>query len=104
MKDRLSKAAIAVAMTMLFTSCQSREQSMDSAYVTCANAGIQPGSWQHERCTRGVYEDNRRKNDQAATAVAVGVAAGAVGAYALSEASKNDRQDSEWRHRHRPRW
>jgi outer membrane lipoprotein SlyB len=81
--------------------CQSAQQSMDSAYVTCASSGMQPGSWQHERCTRNVYAENQRKSDEAAAAVAVGVAAGAVGAYAISQAAKDDRKD--WDHRHRPR-
>ncbi|BCP52987.1 hypothetical protein K32_16040 [Kaistia sp. 32K] len=91
---------LAVATAVLVSGCQSSQQSMDSAYVTCANSGIRPGSWEHERCTRNVYEENRRKADQAAAAVAVGVAAGAVGAYAISQAEKDrkDRRDRrDWR-------
>lgn len=73
---------------------------MNSAYITCDNTGLRPGSWRHERCTRNVYAENRRKSDQAASAVAVGVAAGAIGAYAISEASK----DKQPRRRYYEEW
>ena len=96
-----TNVALTLAAALLISGCQSAEQSMTSAYVTCANSGIRPGSWEHDRCTQNVYADNRRKADDAAAAVAVGVAAGAVGAYAISQAGKDDRRD--WRHGHRPR-
>lgn len=93
--------AITLAAAILASGCQSESESMNSAYITCANSGMPPGSWQHERCTRNVYADNRRKSDQAAAAVAVGVAATAVGAYAISEAGKDrDRDRRDW-HRDR---
>ena len=95
---------LTLSAALLISGCQSAQQSMDSAYVTCADAGAPPGSWQHERCTRNVYAENRRKSDEAAAAVAVGVAAGAVGAYAISQAAKDDRKDWDHRHRPRPRW
>ncbi len=95
---------LTLAATLLVSGCQSPRQSMDSAYVTCANSGMQPGSWQHDRCTRNVYAENRQKSDEAAAAVAVGVAAGAVGAYAISQAAKDDRKDWDRGHRPRPRW
>ena len=88
---------LTLAAAMLASGCQSASESMNEAYVTCANSGMQPGSWQHERCTRNVYAENRRKADQAAAAVAVGVAATAVGAYAISEANKDKDRDRDWR-------
>lgn len=92
--------AFTLVTTVLLSGCQSSQESMNSAYVTCDNSGLRPGSWQHERCTRNVYAENRRKSDQAASAVAVGVAAGAIGAYAISEASKKkDRRDRYYRDR-----
>lgn len=86
--------ALTVMATVLITGCQSSQQSLNSAYNTCDRTGLRPGSWEYQRCTQSIYEENRHKADQAAAAVAVGVAAGAVGAYAISQASKKrDKND-----------
>lgn len=82
----------AIATAILLSGCQSSRESMDSAYIACDGSGLRPGTWQHERCTQNLYQENRRKADQAAAAVAVGVAAGAIGAYAISEASKDRKE------------
>lgn len=95
--------ALTLVTAVLLSGCQSTTESMNSAYVTCSNSGMRPGSWEHERCTRNMYAENRRKSDQAATAVAVGVAAGAIGAIAISEASK-DRKDRHRSDRDRDYW
>ncbi len=95
-----------MAATVL-SGCQSSQQSLNSAYVTCDRTGLRPGSLEYQRCTQSVFEDNRQKSNEAATALAVGVAAGAVGAYALSEASKKDDKDDRdrrWERRERDEW
>ncbi len=92
----LKTALVLTLAAALSAGCQSSSDSMNEAYVTCANSGMPPGSWQHERCTRNIYAENRRKADQAAAAVAVGVAATAVGAYAISAANK-DRDHRDYR-------
>ncbi|WP_439615481.1 hypothetical protein [Shinella sp.] len=102
--------ALTLAAAVFASGCQSRSQSMEEAYNICADSGMRPGGWQHQRCTRNIYSENRRKADQAAAAVAVGVAATAVGAYAISQANKDkhkdrDRRDRGWqRDRHDPYW
>ncbi|MGV1761803.1 hypothetical protein ACQZ6F_33130 [Rhizobium sp. A22-96] len=81
---------------ILLSGCQSSQQSLDSAYASCDRIGLRPGTMEYRRCTQNIYAENRQKADQAAAAVAVGVAAGAVGAYAISEASKKkDRKDRD---------
>lgn len=82
----------AIATAILLPGCQSSRESMDSAYIACDSSGLRPGTWQHQRCTQNLYQENRRKADQAAAAVAVGVAAGAIGAYAISEASRERKE------------
>lgn len=96
--------AFSLVATLLLSGCQSSQQSMNSAYVTCDRAGLRLGTYDYQRCTQGVYEENRQKANQAASAVAVGVAAGAIGAYAISEAAKKKtNKDRDQYSAHRPR-
>ena len=91
-----SMLVVCLVTAVMMSGCQSAQESMNSAYATCDRAGLRPGTLEYRRCTQSLYEENRQKSDQAATAVAVGVAAGAIGAYAISEASKKkDRRDRE---------
>lgn len=91
-----------VAIALSLAACQSQRESYDNAFVTCSTSGMYEGTYAHDRCTQRIYDENRRKADQAAATVAAGVAVGAVGAYAL--AKHNEREKDRERSRRDRRW
>lgn len=100
--QKFLKLPCIVAIGLSVAGCQSQRQSYDNAFVTCSTSGMYEGTYAHDRCTQRVYDENRRKSDQAAATVAAGVAVGAVGAYAIAKHNERDR-DREWSRRDR-RW
>jgi outer membrane lipoprotein SlyB len=95
--------AISLMAAVLASGCKSTEQSLNSAYATCDRTGLRPGTLEYRRCTQTMYAESRQKADEAATAVALGVAAGAIGAIAISQASKKDKKDRDRYYHERPR-
>ncbi len=90
------------AIALSLAACQSQRESYDNAFVTCSISGMYEGSYAHDRCTQRIYDENRRKSDQAAATVAAGVAVAAVGAYAF--AKHNEREKNRERSRRDRRW
>jgi hypothetical protein len=70
---------VAGVVATALAGCQTVEESAMSASMTCQEAGLRPGSKAYGRCTNATFRENRRQADQAASAVAVGAAAGLVG-------------------------
>lgn len=99
---KLFKRACVVTIGVSLAGCQSQRESYDDAIVTCSTAGMYEGTYSHDRCTQRVYDENRRKSDRAAAAVAAGVAVGAVGAYAITK-HKEREEKRDWPRRDR-RW
>lgn len=60
------------AIALSLAACQSQRESYDNAFVTCSISGMYEGSYAHDRCTQRIYDENRRKSDQAAATVAAG--------------------------------
>ncbi|MBB3808895.1 hypothetical protein [Pseudochelatococcus contaminans] len=79
------------AVSLILAGCQSTEESMYSAERVCLNAGLKPGSRAFDRCANAAYDENRRQSDQAATAVAVGAAAGVIGGAVVGAAAAQPR-------------
>jgi len=75
----------AVTLTALtLAGCQTAEQSLMSAQVTCQEAGLRPGTKAYGRCTNAAYRQNVAQSQQAANAVAVGAAVGVLGGAAIA--------------------
>ncbi len=67
------------AMAALLAGCQTAQESMADAEVTCEAQGFRPGTRAYQQCRSANYVENRRASNEASSAVAAGVAAGVVG-------------------------
>ena len=67
------------AMAALLAGCQTAQESMADAEVTCESQGFRPGSRAYQQCRSANYVENRRASNEASSAVAAGVAAGVIG-------------------------
>jgi len=59
--------------------CQTRQESLVDAQITCESQGFRPGTKAYQQCQSANYVENRRANSEASAAVATGVAAGVIG-------------------------
>lgn len=84
---------VLAALGLVLSGCQSTQESMYSAERVCLSAGLKPGTKRFDDCANAAYAENRRQSDQAATAVAVGAAAGVIGGTVVGAAAarSNDR-------------
>lgn len=84
---------VLAALGLALSGCQSTQESMYSAERVCLSAGLKPGTRRFDDCANAAYAENRRQSDQAATAVAVGTAAGVIGGTVVGAAASrsNDR-------------
>lgn len=67
------------AMAAMLAGCQTAQESMADAEVTCEAQGFRPGTRAYQQCRSANYVENRRASNEAGSAVAAGVAAGVVG-------------------------
>ncbi|WNJ91112.1 hypothetical protein [Bosea sp. 685] len=61
------------------TGCQTTQESLADAEVTCESQGFRLGTRAYQQCHSANYVENRRASNEAASAVAAGVAAGVIG-------------------------
>ncbi|MGO4669691.1 hypothetical protein AB4Z40_11190 [Bosea sp. 2YAB26] len=59
--------------------CQTAQESMADAEITCEAQGFRPGTRAYQQCRSANYVENRRASNETASAVTAGVAAGVVG-------------------------
>ncbi|GGC92100.1 hypothetical protein GCM10010994_57390 [Chelatococcus reniformis] len=83
----MHKPFVLGALLLSLAACQSPQDSMVDAQMTCSASGLRPGTRAYERCESVNYQQNRQKSDQTANAVAVGAAAGVVGGALLGAAT-----------------
>ena len=67
------------AMAALLAGCQTAQESMADAEVTCESQGFRPGTRAYQQCRSANYVENRRSSNETGNAVAAGVAAGVIG-------------------------
>lgn len=67
------------AMAAMLAGCQTTQESMADAEITCEAQGFRPGTRAYQQCRSANYVENRRASNEAGNAVAAGVAAGVVG-------------------------
>lgn len=67
------------AVAALLAGCQTPQESLADAQLTCEAQGFRPGSRAFNQCRSANYVENRRASNDASNAVAAGVAAGVVG-------------------------
>jgi hypothetical protein len=67
------------AIATLLAGCQTAQESMADAEVTCEAQGFRPGTRAYQQCRSANYVENRRASNEAGNAVAAGVAAGVIG-------------------------
>ncbi|WP_377840686.1 hypothetical protein [Bosea sp. UC22_33] len=67
------------AMAALLAGCQTAQESMADAEVTCESQGFRPGTRAYQQCRSANYVENRRASNETGSAVAAGVAAGVIG-------------------------
>jgi hypothetical protein len=85
----LMRAGLAVVgLALALAGCQTTEQSLASAEYVCQRSGLQPGTRKYAACLRAGYVENRRQADSAASAVAVGAAAGLIGGAAIASSAR----------------
>lgn len=77
------------AMAALLAGCQTAQESMADAEVTCDAQGFRPGTRAYQQCRSANYVENRRASNEAGNAVAAGVAAGVVGGAIAAGASRS---------------
>lgn len=77
------------AMAALLAGCQTAQESMADAEVTCEAQGFRPGTRAYQQCRSANYVENRRASNEAGSAVAAGVAAGVVGGAIAAGASRS---------------
>lgn len=70
---------IAGCLAAVLGGCQTAQESMADAEVTCEAQGFRPGTAAYNRCRAANYQENRRVSNETSAAVATGVAAGVVG-------------------------
>jgi hypothetical protein len=70
---------VAGALALLVAGCQTRQESLIDAEITCESQGFRPGTRAYQQCRSANYTENRRANAEASNAVAAGVAAGVIG-------------------------
>lgn len=70
---------IAGALAAVVAGCQTRQESLVDAEITCESQGFRPGTRAYQQCRSANYVENRRANAEASNAVATGVAAGVIG-------------------------
>jgi hypothetical protein len=67
------------ALAAVVAGCQTRQESLVDAEITCESQGFRPGTRAYQQCRSANYVENRRANSEASNAVAAGVAAGVIG-------------------------
>jgi hypothetical protein len=67
------------AVAAVLGGCQTRQESLVDAEITCESQGFRPGTRAYQQCRSANYVENRRSNAEASNAVAAGVAAGVIG-------------------------
>ncbi|WP_089174116.1 hypothetical protein [Bosea sp. AS-1] len=77
------------AMAALLAGCQTAQESMADAEVTCESQGFRPGTRAYQQCRSANYVENRRASNEAGSAVAAGVAAGVVGGAIAASADRH---------------
>ena len=77
------------AMAALLAGCQTAQESMADAEVTCEAQGFRPGTRAYQQCRSANYVETRRASNEAGSAVAAGVAAGVVGGAIAAGASRH---------------
>ena len=77
----------AVVATAL-AGCQTPQESMVDAAITCEAQGFRPGTRAYQQCRSANYVENRRASNETQAAVATGVAAGVIGGAIAGAASR----------------
>ncbi|SEG53340.1 hypothetical protein [Bosea lathyri] len=75
------------ALAAVLAGCQTAQESLADAEVTCESQGFRPGTRAYQQCRSANYTENRRASNEAGNAVAAGVAAGVVGGAIIGAAS-----------------
>jgi hypothetical protein len=79
-KEKLMRTLLIVgALAAVVAGCQTRQESLVDAEITCESQGFRPGTRAYQQCRSANYTENRRANSEASSAVAAGVAAGVIG-------------------------
>ncbi len=76
------------ALAALVAGCQTRQESLVDAEITCESQGFRPGTRAYQQCRSANYVENRRASSEAGNAVAAGVAAGVIGGAIGAAASR----------------
>ncbi len=76
------------ALAAVLAGCQTAQESLADAEVTCEAQGFRPGTRAYQQCRSANYVENRRASNEASSAVAAGVAAGVVGGAIAAGASR----------------
>ncbi|RCS22032.1 hypothetical protein DUT91_20065 [Phyllobacterium salinisoli] len=93
---------IATVFAVVLSGCQTTEQSVYEADNTCFRSGLYPGTYKYDRCRREVFENSRRKSDNTAALLTLGVAAAAIGGAAV--AADHEKKKRRKAHDRYDRW
>jgi hypothetical protein len=66
------------ALAAVLAGCQTAQESLADAEITCESQGFRPGTRAYQQCRSANYVENRRASNETASAVTAGVAAGVV--------------------------
>jgi hypothetical protein len=80
---------IAGLLAVGLAGCQTAQESMVDAEVTCEAQGFRPGTRAYQQCRSANYVENRRASNETASAVTAGVAAGVIGGAIAGAASRD---------------
>ena len=69
--------------------CQTTQESLADADITCQSQGFRPGTRAFQQCRSANYVENRRASNETASAVAGGVAAGVIGGAIIAGSNRS---------------
>ncbi len=76
------------AMAAMLAGCQTAQESLADAEITCESQGFRPGSRAYQQCRSANYVENRRASNETGSAVAAGVAAGVIGGALVASSNR----------------
>ncbi|MFN3671386.1 MAG: hypothetical protein ACK4VM_05710, partial [Bosea sp. (in: a-proteobacteria)] len=61
----MKRVFVVGALALLAAGCQTRQESLIDAEITCESQGFRPGTRAYQQCRSANYVENRRSNAEA---------------------------------------
>ncbi len=78
---------LAGVFSVLLAGCQSADESLINAEVSCRQSGLKQGTAAFRKCVDAGYQNSRRQSEQATNAAVLAGAAGVIGGAVIANSS-----------------